>query len=117
MTDTPREAVPDPGEVSPEGGDSPDLQEPAEPDLARERRFPDYVYNPISLTGAALAAAMLIAILFVFVIDITSEEPSPYMGILGFAILPIPLLIGLLMIPAGMWLEWKREKKIEVWIL
>ncbi len=75
------------------------------------RRYPRYVYNPISLIGAALAVAMLFAIILVFVVDVTSEEPSPYIGILGFAVLPLPLIIGLLLIPGGMWLEWSRERK------
>jgi hypothetical protein len=75
------------------------------------RRYPRYVYNPISLAGAALAVAMAFAIVLLFLIDLTSETTSPYLGIVGFAILPVPLILGLLAIPAGMWLEWRREKR------
>ncbi len=75
------------------------------------RRYPRYVYNPISLTGAALAVAMAFAIILLFVIDLTSGTASPYLGIVGFAILPVPLILGLLAIPVGMWIEWRREKR------
>ena len=68
------------------------------------RRFPRYVYNPISLSGAALAIAMFFAIVIVFIVDATQAAPNPYIGIIGFAILPIPLILGLLLIPFGMWI-------------
>ena len=78
----------------------------------RKRVLPKSVYNPISLSGAALAVAMTFAILLIFVVDLTSPTPSPYLGILGFAVLPIPLVIGLLLIPLGMWLEIRRSQSL-----
>ena len=78
----------------------------------RQRRFPRSVYNPISLGGAALAIATTFSILLIFVVDITSEAQSPYLGILGFAVLPIPLILGLLLIPLGMWLEMRRSANL-----
>jgi len=75
------------------------------------RRFPRYVYNPISLTGAALAIAMFCAIVIVFIVDASQAEPNPYIGIIGFAILPIPLILGLLLIPIGMWIVYRRIRQ------
>ena len=75
------------------------------------RRYPKLVYNPISLFGAALATAILFAILLLFGMDVTSDTSNPYLGVIGFAMLPVPLVIGLLMIPAGMYVEWRREQR------
>jgi hypothetical protein len=38
--------------------------------------------NPISLIGLALAVVSLVTILFLFLIDLTTKRPSPYIGIL-----------------------------------
>ncbi|MFO7769706.1 MAG: NapC/NirT family cytochrome c [bacterium] len=76
------------------------------------RGFPRLVYNPVSLVGAAVAASMVLVILFLFILDSVSDQSSPYLGVLGFAVLPVPLILGLLAIPFGMWMEWRREKKM-----
>jgi nitrate/TMAO reductase-like tetraheme cytochrome c subunit len=67
------------------------------------------VYNPVSLTGAALAVSVTFAIMLIIVVDATAKVHNPYVGIIGFAILPIPLIIGLLLIPIGMWIQMRRR--------
>ena len=62
---------------------------------APRRLLPRSVYNPVSLTGAALAVSVTFAIMLIIVVDATSKVHNPYVGIIGFAILPIPLIIGL----------------------
>lgn len=94
-------------EIEEHGIDSTKQEEPQD-----RRRLPGYVYNPTSLIGAVLAASMFIAILVVALVDSTSAAPNPYIGIIGFAILPVPLIIGLLLIPIGMWFEWRRRRRI-----
>ncbi|MFC1628816.1 NapC/NirT family cytochrome c [Gemmatimonadota bacterium] len=84
---------------------------PDEDEELETKRFPRYVYNPISLTGAALAIAMLFAIIIIFIVDASQPDPNPYIGILGFAIFPIPFILGLLLIPFGMWIVWRRVKQ------
>ncbi len=113
MTDVPYEPDLDSETPLPEGAGTPDPAESTEPDQDRIRSYPKYVYNPISLVGLALAVAALFAILLVFAVDVTSEEPSPYIGIFGFAVLPIPLIIGLILIPVGMWIEWRKEQRAD----
>jgi hypothetical protein len=93
----------------PPAGPETEARDAAEDD--GRRRYPRYVYNPISLAGAALAVAMTFAIILLFLLDLTSGSANPYLGIVGFAILPVPLVLGLLAIPVGMWLEWRREKR------
>ncbi len=80
---------------------------------ARKRGLPKSAYNLISLSGAALAGSMTFAIMLIFLVDLTSEAHSPYLGILGFAVLPIPLVIGLILIPLGMWLEIRRTQHLK----
>ena len=64
--------------------------------------------NPVSLIGAALALVSIANIAFLFLIDIISKQPSPYVGILGYMIVPAFFVMGLLLIPAGMLLERHR---------
>ena len=66
--------------------------------------------NPIGLLGLALTAVSLGNILFLFLIDFTSERSSPYIGILAYMVMPAFLILGLLLIGYGYWKE--RRKKL-----
>ena len=66
--------------------------------LARIRAF---LANPISIIGLALTVVALGNILFLFFIDMTSDHPSPYVGILAYMVAPGFLAIGLLLAVAG----------------
>jgi archaellum biogenesis protein FlaJ (TadC family) len=68
--------------------------------------------NTISLIGAALAAVSLANIIFLFLIDVTSGRPSPYIGIFAYMIMPAFLLLGLLLIPVGMLIERRRRRQL-----
>jgi nitrate/TMAO reductase-like tetraheme cytochrome c subunit len=67
--------------------------------------------NPLSLAGAALALVALANILFLFLIDVLSEKPSPYIGILAYMVGPAFLIVGLLLIPAGLWWDHGRRRR------
>jgi hypothetical protein len=43
-------------------------------------------------------------------VELLQERPPPYIGILSFVILPVPLILGL-MIPFGLWRERRRAGK------
>jgi nitrate/TMAO reductase-like tetraheme cytochrome c subunit len=64
--------------------------------------------NYVSLIGLALAVVALANILFLFLIDLTSSHPSPYVGVLAYMVFPGFLILGLLLVPLGMWLRRKR---------
>ena len=66
--------------------------------------------NPISLIGLALVLVSLINILFLFLIDLTAERPSPYVGILAYMVAPGFLILGLLMVGGGFWNDRRRRK-------
>lgn len=71
--------------------------------------FPPYVYNPITLIGAAIAALSSGLIIFLFILDFFSTEENTYMGILTFIVIPTFLIIGLLLIAYGIFRERRRE--------
>ena len=76
-----------------------------------KKRFPHYVYNPITLIGAGLASLCFGLILFLFVLDFFSTEENTYMGILTYIIIPSILILGLLLIAYGIIRERKRERQ------
>jgi nitrate/TMAO reductase-like tetraheme cytochrome c subunit len=65
--------------------------------------------NSISLVGFALAVVALANILFLFLIDIMSAHPSPYIGVLAYMVAPGFLILGLGLVPMGMWFERRRR--------
>jgi NapC/NirT cytochrome c family, N-terminal region len=71
------------------------------------------VRNPISLAGAALAATALATILFLLFVNLVTAQPSPYVGILLFMVAPAFLMLGLVVIFLGMFLERHRRRKGE----
>ena len=68
--------------------------------------------NPISLAGVALALVSLANFFFLFLIDLVSERPSPYVDILAYMVAPAFLILGLVLIVTG--LLWERRKKTEI---
>jgi hypothetical protein len=75
------------------------------------RKLPDSVYNPISLIGAAIALVMLGSIVVFFLMDVMGYTQSPYLGIFTYMLLPGVMVMGLLLIPVGIWLEKRRQRK------
>ena len=65
--------------------------------------------NYISLSGLALAAVALANIVILFLIDVTSAQPSPYTGILAYMVFPGFLIAGLALAAFGVWRERHRR--------
>jgi len=76
-----------------------------------KKRFPQYVYNPITITGAAIASLSFGLIVFLFVLDLFSTNENTYMGILTYIIIPSFLIMVLLLIAYGIIRERKRERE------
>lgn len=64
--------------------------------------------NPISLAGIAMCLVSLANILFLFLIDVVASRPSPYIGILGYMVMPAFLIGGLFLIMIGGWRERRK---------
>src|SRR5689334_15707550 len=75
-----------------------------------KRIFPGSFYNLITLIGVAIAGLSIGVIVFMVLLEATSENPNPYMGIFAFTIVPVFLVIGLIMIPIGIRREHRRER-------
>lgn len=75
------------------------------------RIFPGVVYNPISLSGAVIATVSFLTILFLTIVDMMQESPPAYIGIISYVALPVPLIIGLLLIAIGVWRERRRRQQ------
>ena len=68
--------------------------------------------NWISLLGVVLVTSSTIFWLFLLPVSLGGGEvKNPYFGILGFLLLPTIFIFGLLLIPAGIWLRFSRERK------
>jgi nitrate/TMAO reductase-like tetraheme cytochrome c subunit len=66
--------------------------------------------NPISLAGVALVIVAAANIFLFVLIDLIGNKPSPYVGILAYMVSPAFLILGLLLMLAGVLVE--RKKKV-----
>jgi len=77
----------------------------------RKFKLPQSVYNWTSVIGVTLAVISISMIVFLFVISLFYEEGGSYLGLFIFIVLPVFLVIGLLLIPVGMIIKAKKDKK------
>jgi hypothetical protein len=87
-----------------------------------QRRFPDTAYHAVTMIGAALASVCLATIAVLTGVELLQQRPPPYIGIISYVIVPVPLLLGLLLIPIGMWRERRRLRagkpaSASVWVI
>jgi nitrate/TMAO reductase-like tetraheme cytochrome c subunit len=71
-------------------------------------RFP-LPKNPFSLAGAVLATLSAVLFLIVFFLDVLGLHTNPYLGIVFFIVFPSLFVIGLLLIPVGVWRDRRRR--------
>jgi nitrate/TMAO reductase-like tetraheme cytochrome c subunit len=71
----------------------------------------EWMRNPISLIGLAVAVVAFGNFLFLFFIDLTSQHPSPYVGILAYMIVPGFLVAGLFLISFGVWYDRRKKSQ------
>ena len=67
--------------------------------------------NPISLAGVILVTTAAVFWVFVFASTLGREVDNPYFGILGFLILPGVFFLGLGLVPIGIYLRFRGERK------
>jgi nitrate/TMAO reductase-like tetraheme cytochrome c subunit len=65
--------------------------------------------NPVSLAGVALSIVGLANIFLFFLIDQIATKPGPYIGILAYMVSPAFLVLGLLLVLAGVLLQRRRK--------
>ncbi|MFZ0391340.1 MAG: NapC/NirT family cytochrome c [Calditrichia bacterium] len=75
-------------------------------------KLPRSVQNWVSLIGATIALISLFMIIFLLVITIFFvSERSSYIGLVTYILLPAVMVVGLILIPLGMYLNSRREQK------
>ena len=74
-------------------------------------KLPSSVYNWLSIIGAVVALISLFMIIFLFAISTIFDQGGSYLGLIIYIILPGFLVIGLLLIPIGMYIYSKKKKK------
>jgi len=75
------------------------------------RKFPRLAYNWLSIIGAFVAAISALIMTFLYVIDLFASTTNPYFGIFLYMVMPVFLIGGLVLIPIGMFWQWRRFKK------
>jgi hypothetical protein len=70
--------------------------------------LPSAVRNPISLIGVAVTTAMAVVFLLLLALELTGQFTNPYAGLLVFVAVPFVFVLGLLLIPIGIWRQRRR---------
>ncbi len=76
--------------------------------MRRRNFFPHLAYNWISGVGAVLASVAFLTAVMLLAFSIFVGLPSPYFGIVIYLLLPMIVVLGLLLIPLGMWRRHRR---------
>lgn len=66
--------------------------------------------NRISQIGVVLTTASVVTLLSLYTTEFFGVSVGPYIGIIAFLILPGVFIFGLLLIPAGIGLKYRRER-------
>ena len=67
--------------------------------------------HPVALAGAILASAMALLFLVLLLLDASGYITNPYFGLLLFVAVPATFVVGLLLIPVGLFLERRRRRR------
>ena len=80
-------------------------------DYVRRKGVSPLVYltnNAVSLTGVVMVTTATVFWLFLLPTTLKGEVSHPYVGILVYLLIPALFFLGLLLIPAGIWLKERR---------
>jgi nitrate/TMAO reductase-like tetraheme cytochrome c subunit len=68
--------------------------------------------NPISLAGGAITTASGVTMIGYWLVELIGRpNDNPYLGIIFFLLLPAVFILGLLLIPVGVWVRRKKLQK------
>lgn len=74
-------------------------------------KFSSFFYNWTTYIGVLLAIFFFIVELFLFAFEFLSHGQNLYLGILTYAVLPVFLILGLILIPVGALLKRRAVRK------
>ncbi|MEN6601453.1 MAG: NapC/NirT family cytochrome c [Bryobacteraceae bacterium] len=67
--------------------------------------------NVLSMLGVLMVTAAVVLWIFLLPTLMHGETGNPYTGILTFLLLPAAFFCGLVIIPAGIWIRFRRERR------
>ena len=72
--------------------------------------------HPLAGFGTALTTLSAVLFVLLWILESAGWIDNPYLGLFTFVLIPALFLIGLLCIPAGVWLARRRERRgLPVW--
>ncbi len=74
-------------------------------------RFPAALRHPVALAGMAVTTVTALLFLVLLVFDLLGFFRNPYVGLLLFVAIPAAFTVGLLLIPLGLRLERRRQRR------
>ena len=72
----------------------------------------DLLRHPVSFAGGALATISGVLVAALFGASVLGFEGGPYIGIVAFVVLPSLLVLGLVLIPIGLWMARRRRARL-----
>jgi hypothetical protein len=66
--------------------------------------------HPVSLPGAIFVTVSAILFLALAVLEAAGFFSTPYFGLVLYVALPAAFILGLLLIPVGLWLQARRRR-------
>jgi thiosulfate reductase cytochrome b subunit/nitrate/TMAO reductase-like tetraheme cytochrome c subunit len=74
----------------------------------KRKLLPVVFYNPTTLAGAIVSIFSFVIILFLIIVELFSDNPNPYLGIITFIVLPTFVIFGLILVIFGALKENRR---------
>jgi hypothetical protein len=65
----------------------------------------------VSLAGTGIATAMAMLFAVLLILDFAGYLTNPYLGLLSFVAVPVGFILGLLLIPIGLWIDARRRRR------
>jgi hypothetical protein len=83
--------------------------------MATPTRF-SLVRNAVTIFGAAVTTSSALLFIAFFSLELFGMHSNPYLGMLFFVVLPGLFVLGLIIMPVGVWLERRRRAaNVEGW--
>ncbi len=74
-------------------------------------RLPDSYHNLVSYIGTVVTLVSLAMFIFLYVLSSISALQKAYVGLIIFMVIPIFIILGLLLIPAGMIVKNRKQRR------
>ena len=70
-----------------------------------------FTAHPVAAFGTALTTLSAVLFVLLFIVESVGILENPYLGLLTFVLLPALFVLGLLLIPTGVWLARRRARQ------